>query len=203
MASEYDPIRQTVDDPLAEDGLEQAKDLFEEASRPFLSQPWSWMAWSVVLPLTAVATPRVLAATGGLGVMLLWSVAVLVGGAIEAFQILRGRRQGDARSSSLARWVLRAQGNLSLVAVVVSIALLFQGMAWLLPGVWLLLLGHSLFSFGGLAAGALRTGGLIYQVGGLLAIWPHGQGLAIFAVATLVGNLWIAGSIWRAGSRNR
>ena len=127
----------------------------------------------------------------------------MIGGVVEAVQILRGRRQGNPRQSSLARWVLRAQGNLSLVAVLVSVALLFQGMAWLLPGIWLLLLGHSLFSLGGLAAGSLRIGGLIYQLGGVLAIWPHGREMAIFAVATLAGNLWIAVSIWRAGSRNR
>jgi hypothetical protein len=203
MASEYDPIRRTVDDPLAEEGLEQVRDLFAEASRPYLGQPWSWAAWSLILPAAALSTPRVLAATGGVGVMFLWSGAVLVGGIIEAVQILGGRRTGDPRLSSLAQWVLRAQGNLSLVAVVVSVALLVQGMAWMLPAIWLLLLGHSLFSLGGLAAGALRVGGLIYQAGGLLAIWPHGQGLAIFAAATLVGNLWIAVSIWRAGSRNR
>lgn len=203
MASEYDPIRRTIDDPLAEDGLERVRDYFEEASRPFLSQPWSWLAWSLVLPLTALATPWVLEATGGLGVMFLWSAAVLVGGAVEAFHILRARRRTGGVSSSLATWVLRAQGNLSLVAVFVSIALLMQGMAWLLPGVWLLLLGHSLFSLGGLASGALRTGGLIYQLGGILAIWPHGRGLAVFALATFLGNLWIAWSIWRAGSGNR
>ena len=198
--SEYDPIRQTIDDPLAEDGLERARELFEEASRPYLSQPWSWLAWSLILPSTALATPWILGTTGGLGVMFLWSVAVLVGGAIEAFHILRARRRGGVVSSSLASWVLRAQGNLSLVAVLVSVALLMQGLAWLLPGIWLLLLGHSLFSLGGLASGALRAGGLIYQVGGLLAIWPHGQALGIFAVATFLGNLWIAWSISRAES---
>lgn len=203
MASEYDPIRQTIDDPLAEDGLERVRELFEEASRPYLSQPWSWLAWGLILPLTALMTPWILGATGGLGVVFLWSAAVLVGGVFEAFHILRARRRGGVVSSSLANWVLRAQGNLSLVAVLVSVALLLQGQAWLLPGIWLLLLGHSLFSLGGLAFGALRAGGLVYQVGGLLAIWPHGQGLGIFAVATFVGNLWIAWSIWRAGSGNR
>lgn len=203
MASEYDPIRQTIDDPLAEDGLEQVRELFEEASRPFLSQPWSWLAWSLILPSTALATSGILEATGGLGVMFLWSVAVLLGGAVEAFHILRARRRGGVVSSSLASWVLRAQGNLSLVAVFVSAALLMQGMAWLLPGTWLLLLGHSLFSLGGLASGSLRAGGLVYQVGGLLAIWPHGWGLEIFALATFVGNLWIGLSIWRAESANR
>lgn len=106
-------------------------------------------------------------------------------------------------SSSVANWVLRAQGNLSLVAVLVSGALILQASAWLLPGVWLLLLGHSLFTLGGLAARSLRTAGLIYQAGGVLAIWPHGLGLEVFAVATLVGNLWVAVSIWRAGSENR
>lgn len=204
MPSEYDPIRQTVDDPLAEDGLEQVQNLFEEASRPYLGQPWSWLTWAIVLPLSALATPRVLSATGGLGVMVLWSVAVLLGGSVEAFHIVRGRRrQTSVMSSSVANWVLRAQGNLSLVAVLVSAALILQGSAWLLPGVWLLLLGHSLYTLGGLAARSLQAAGLIYQAGGVLAIWPHGLGLPVFALATLCGNLWVAIAIWRAGSANR
>lgn len=203
MASEYDPIRKSIDDPLAEDGLERARELFEEASGPYLSQPWSWLAWSIILPATALLTPRVLAATGGIGVMFLWSVAVVIGGVFEAFHILRARKRRGVISSTLATWVLRSQGNLSLVAVLISIALLFQGLAWLLPGLWLLLLGHSLFSFGGLASRALRTGGLLYQIGGLVAIWPHGYSLAVFAVATWAGNLWIAWAIWRAGSEHR
>lgn len=200
MRSEYDPLRQTLDDPLAEDGLELVRDHFEAASRPYLSQPWSWLAWSLILPAAALSTSKVLDVAGGLGVLVLWSVAVIIGGFIEATQILRSRRQGRVESSSLAAWVLRAQGNLSLVAVVISSALLLQGQAWLLPGIWLLLLGHSLFSLGGLAAGALRAAGLIYQGGGILAIWPHGASLTIFAVATLLGNLWVAWSIWRARS---
>lgn len=203
MGSEYDPLRQTLDDPLAEDGLELVRGHFEEASRPYLSQPWSWLAWSVILPGAAYVTPEVLETAGGLGVLVLWSVAVLIGGVVEAWQILRGRRLGRAEASTLAAWVLRAQGNLSLVAVLVSAALLLQDMAWLLPGIWLLLLGHSLFSLGGLAAGSLRSAGLVYQAGGVLAIWPHGHSLTIFAVATCLGNLWVAWSIWRAGSENR
>ena len=203
MPSEYDPLRRTIDDPLAEDSLERVEELFEAASRLFLNQPWSWLAWALILPGAALATPRILAATGGVGVLLLWSVAVVIGGTIEAVQIIRGRRQRGVESSSLASWVLRAQGNLSLVAVVVSIALIFQGEAWLLPGIWLLLLGHSLFSLGGLASRALRIGGLIYQAGGLLAIWPHGRGLVFFAAATLLGNLLIAWSIWREKSGSR
>lgn len=200
MPSEYDPLTKTLDDPLAEDGLEVVRDHFEEASRPFLSQPWSWLAWALILPSAALATPEVMRLAGGLGILALWSVAVLIGGAIEGVQILRGRRRSRAESSSLAAWVLRAQGNLSLVAVFVSLALLLQNLPWLLPGLWLLMLGHSLFSLGGLASPALRTAGLIYQAGGVLAIWPHGEALTIFAVATFVGNLWVAGSIWRARS---
>lgn len=200
MPSEYDPLTKTLDDPLAEDGLEVVRDHFEEASRPFLSQPWSWLAWALILPSAALATPEVMRLAGGLGILALWSVAVLIGGAIEGVQILRGRRRSRAESSSLAAWVLRAQGNLSLVAVFVSLALLLQNLPWLLPGFWLLMLGHSLFSLGGLASPALRTAGLIYQAGGVLAIWPHGEALTIFAVATFVGNLWVAGSIWRARS---
>jgi hypothetical protein len=203
MASEYDPIRKTLDDPLAEDGLELVRDHFEEASQPYLSQPWSWLAWALILPSAALATPALLRVTGGLGVLVLWSIAVLLGGCIEAVQILRNRSQSRAESSTLAAWVMRAQGNLSLVAVIISLALLLQDQGWLLPGTWLLLLGHSLFSLGGLASRSLRVTGFIYQLGGLLAIWPHGQALAIFAATTFLGNLWVAWSIWRARSASR
>jgi hypothetical protein len=148
-----------------------------------------------------LATPEIHDATGGVGVLLLWSIAVIAGGVFEAVQIARARRRGE-QSSSLAGWVLRAQGNLSLIAVLLSIVLIWRQQAWLLPGLWLLLLGHSLFSLGGLASKALRIGGLLYQLGGLLAIWPHGRGGVIFAAATLVANLWIAVSIWRTQAAN-
>lgn len=197
MSSEYDPLRSSIDDPLAENDLERVQDHFQVASQPYLSQPWSWLLWALILPSAALATPRVHSDAGAVGVLLLWSVAVIVGGFFEAFQIAHARR-GGAVMSTLAGWVLRAQGNLSLVAVLLSIVLVWREETWLLPGLWLLLLGHSLFSLGGLAARALRTGGLLYQLGGLIAIWPHGQGGVIFAAATLVANLWIAASIWRA-----
>jgi hypothetical protein len=202
MSSEYDPVRTTIDDPLAEDDLERVRDHFEAASRPYLSQPWSWLAWSLILPAAALVTPAVLQSTGGLGTLLLWTAAVLVGGLIEAVLILRARRR-RAASSTLAAWVLRAQGNLSVVALLLSIAVVWQDLAWLLPGLWLLLLGHSLYSLGGLASPALRVGGLVYQVGGALAVWPHGRGLTLFAAATFLGNLWVAWSIWRARSGSR
>jgi len=202
MTSEYDPIGGSRDDPLAADDLDQVRDLFEQASRPFLAQPWSWLVWSLILPATALSTRWVLAHWGGVGVLFLWSGAVIVGGLVEAGQILRASRQGLQRST-LATWVLRAQGNLSLVGLFVSVALVLEDLAWMLPGLWLLLLGHSLFSIGGLAARGLRGAGLIYQVGGLLAIWPHGRGLELFAAAMLAGNLWAAWSIWREASGNR
>lgn len=196
MPSEYDPLRSSIDDPLAENDLERVEKYFQAASRPYLSQPWSWLSWAAILPSAALATPRIHRDTGAVGVLLLWSIAVIVGGLFEAFQIARARRGGTV-TSTLAGWVLRAQGNLSLVAVLLSIVLVWRDQTWLLPGLWLLLLGHSLFTLGGLAARALRTGGLLYQLGGVLAIWPHGQGGLIFAAATLVANLWIAASIWR------
>lgn len=186
---------------MAEDDLERVRVRFDRASRPYLSRPWSWLAWSIILPAVGLATPAVAAARGPLGLLVLWSLAILVGGLIEAAQIVRNREVGTA--STLSAWVLRAQGNLSLVAVVLSIALVWQNAGRLLPGLWLLLLGHSLYTLGGLAFAALRRGGLIYQIGGLLALWPHGLEMVIFSATTLVANAGIAWSIWRERSASR
>src|SRR5574339_1015547 len=82
------------------------------------------------------------------------------------------------------------QGNLSLVLVVAAAARL-------LPAVWLLLLGHSLFVLGGLALPAMRAGGIVYQVGGVAALVPGVPPLAAFAAATALGNLWIAVGVAR------
>jgi hypothetical protein len=84
------------------------------------------------------------------------------------------------------------QGNLSLVAVALSIALVAAEEARLLPGLWLLLLGHSLFTLGGLAFPPQRTAGVVYQVGGAAALLPGLPELLLFAAATALGNLWIA-----------
>jgi hypothetical protein len=183
------------------DDLDRVRTHFESASRPYLRQPWSWLAWALILPAAALASPTVLADGGPLGLLILWSLAVFAGGVIEATQILRSRRAGP--STTLSAWVLRAQGNLSLVALFVSIALLWQGVGWMLPGVWLLLLGHSLYTLGGMAFAPLRISGLIYQLGGVLAIWPHQLEMRVFALTTFVANLWVAWSIWRGRSESR
>ena len=94
-------------------------------------------------------------------------------------------------------WVLRVQGNLSLVAVALSALFIWQDLAWVLPAVWLLLLGHSFYMLGGLAFEPLRTCGILYQLGGLAALWP-GYALPAFAVATAAGNLWMGFCIWRS-----
>ena len=94
-------------------------------------------------------------------------------------------------------WVLRMQGNTSLLAVALSALLLWLDAAWALPGVWLLLLGHSFYLLGGLALPAFRGCGLLYQAAGLVALWPGGWGLEAFAGAMLVGNLGLAWAVWR------
>lgn len=196
MSSEYDPLGRARASTAVEDDLEIVRDRFEQAGQPYLSSPWSWLAWALVLPLTALLTPWVLARFGRSSVLLLWSVGVLVGGAVEVTQIRRGRsRQGP--STPLAAWVLRIQGNLSLVGVALSMLLVAKGLSWVLPGLWLLILGHSFYVVGGLANAALRTSGLIYQAGGLLALWPGGSPLKIFAASVFLGNLWTAWGIWR------
>ena len=196
MSSEYDPLGRSRDSVVVDDDLESVRDRFERAGRPYLSSPWSWLAWALILPATALVTPAVLDRFGRFAVLLLWSVGVLVGGAVEVSQIMRGRtRQGP--STPLAAWVLRIQGNLSLVGLALSVLLVARGLTWALPGLWLLILGHSFYVVGGLSFPPLRTSGLIYQAGGLLALWPGGSPLAVFAATVFVGNLWTAWGIRR------
>jgi hypothetical protein len=116
---------------------------------------------------------------------------------VEIVAIRRaGGGVGGTGSTPLAAWVLRIQGNLSLVAVALSGLLIWQGAGWALPAVWLLLLGHSFYMLGGLAFEPFRTCGILYQLGGLAALWP-GAALPAFALATAVGNLWMGFSVWR------
>lgn len=193
MPSEYDalftPSRTGADD------LEPVRDHFRAASRPFLRSPWSWLAWALVLPAAALATPLALRAGGFAGALFLWSGLILAGGAVEMVGLFRSG--GATGGTPLASWVLRLQGNLSLVAAVLSALLLWQDLAWALPGLWLLLLGHSFYMLGGLAFEPFRAYGILFQIGGAAALWPDGAPLPVFAAATFVGNLWMAVSVWR------
>jgi hypothetical protein len=147
------------------------------------------------LPAAALATPAVFRLAGASGVLFVWSGTILLGGAVEILAIRRSGR--EAAGGTLASWVLRLQGNLSLVALALSVLLIWQDLAWALPGLWLLLLGHSFYTLGGLAFEPFRVCGLIYQVGGLLALWPDGWPLAAFAATTAAGNLWMGIGVWR------
>ncbi len=129
----------------------------------------------------------------------LWSLAILVGGAIEGLTILRQQRRRTR--SSLGAWAMRAQGNLSLVAVVLSGLLVWLDSARFLPALWLLLLGHNLFALGGLAFPPLRLAGLLYQAGGLAALVPGSRPLWAMAAATALGNFWIGWGIVREKAR--
>jgi len=191
---EYDPIVPVAD--TASDDLERARDLFAAASRPFLVWPWPWASWALLLPAAALATMPVLARLGAGGVLALWSLVILLGGAVELAGIRRGRRRHGR--TPLGGWAMTIQGNLSLVALVLSAALLWAGEGMLVPGLWLLVLGHSFFLMGSLAFPAFRVCGLLYQVGGFLALWPVGiDPFVVFAVATAAGNGWMAWSVWR------
>ncbi len=190
MPSEYDDL---FAPPTGEDDLEPVRERFRAASRPFLSSPWPWLGWAVLLPGTALATQVVLRSFGPAGVLFAWSAVVLAGGAVEFLAI----RRAGAGGSPLASWVLRIQGNLSLVAVALSVLLLWEDAAWALPGLWLLVLGHSFYLLGGLASRPLRICGILYQLGGVAALWPYGSPLLVFAAATAAGNLWMAAAVWR------
>jgi hypothetical protein len=149
--SEYDPVfsdKRRRADPASD--LAQAKRLFAQASRPYLGSPVPWIAWACALPAAALATPATAAAASYPGVLGLWSGAILAGGAVEGVYLLRARRRLGG-GSPLGSWAMTLQGNLSLVAVALSAVFLSTGGARFLPGLWLLLLGHSLFALGGLA----------------------------------------------------
>ncbi len=125
---------------------------------------------------------------------------ILLGGMVEIVGIRRNAKRFDQETtgSTLAAWVLRLQGNLSFVAIALSALLVWQDLTWVLPGLWLLLLGHSFYMLGGLAFPPFRTCGLLYQLGGLVALWPEGNPLLAFAAATAAGNLWMGIGILRA-----
>ena len=193
MPSEYEVLfGERAEDS---DDLEQVQKRFAAASLPYLSSPWSWSTWALLLPAAALATPWALGWRGGSGVLFLWSATILCGGAVELGTLAR---RGRLRSSPLAAWALRAQGNISLVAVALSVLLIWEDLARALPGLWLLLLGHSLFLLGGLAFPPFRRTGLFYQAAGALALWPRLQPLTVFAVATAIGNAYLALEVWRA-----
>jgi hypothetical protein len=189
----FDPQRAGVDD------LEPVREHFRAASRPFLTSPWSWFGWAILLPAAALSTPFAASRFGFRGVLFTWSGVILLGGAVEILAIRRSR--GPSGRSTLAAWVLRLQGNLSFVALALSAVLIWQDLAWVLPGLWLLLLGHSFYMLGGFAFEPFRVAGLVYQLGGLLALWPGLLGthspLVVFAAATFLGNLWIGIGVWR------
>jgi hypothetical protein len=177
------------------------RDLFAQAGRPFLSSPWPWAAWALLLPAAALATPAVARAFSAAGVLILWSSTILAGGAVEAGTFLR--RRTPRATSPLSAWVLRLQGNTSLVAVLLSALLVWLDGAWALPGVWMLLLGHSFYTLGGLAFPAFRGYGLLLEAAGFAALWPDGRPLWVFAAATAAGNLGMAWAVWREGRRAR
>jgi len=197
MPSEYDSL--FTPSRTAEDDLEPVREYFRAASRPFLRTPWSWFSWAVLLPAAALATSGAFRTFGFAGVLFIWSGIILLGGGVEIFAIRRAAQaEGHAGGNTpLAAWVLRVQGNLSLVAVALSALLVWQDVSWALPGIWLLLLGHSFYMLGGLAFPPFRTCGILYQLGGLASLWPGGAPLLAFAMVTAIGNLWMGFSVWR------
>lgn len=195
MSSEYDPL--FPESRSDKEDFEPIRALFTAASRPYLRTPWSWLAWALILPAAAIATPVIFRRFGPAGILFVWSGAILLGGAIEMSGIWRAGGKG-AGSAPLASWAFRAQGNLSLVALVLSVVAIWQDLPWALPGIWLLLLGHSFYILGGLSFEPFKLYGLIYQAGGVAALAFGRHALPIFAMATLVGNLWMSWSVWRS-----
>jgi len=191
MRSEYDPFLAPARRRFESSNLEAARDLFSAASRPYLLSPLPWAAWAVILPGAALATPAIGREFDWVGILFLWSAAILVGGAFELVAIRRGAAGDEIVSTPLASWAFGVQANLSLVTIGLSFFLLWVDSAWALPGLWLLLLGHSFVTLGGLAFPPLRQAGLIYQIGGVAALWPHGAPLVVLAVTAFAANVWM------------
>lgn len=191
----YDPVfPETPGGEGDEEGL-AALQSFERASRAYLASPVPWIGWALILPAAALLTVPAGRALGAGGVVGLWSVAILVGGGVEAVALVRARRRRSP--GVLGGWAMAVQGNLSLVALALSLALWAAGAVRLLPALWLLVLGHSFFALGGLSLRELRRAGVLYQLGGLAALFPRVPALEVLAVVTLLGNLWVAVGIWR------
>ncbi len=186
--SVYDPL---IPEPSAHDSrdLERVQAEFEKAGRPFLGSAATWLAWASLLPAAALITRR-FPSDAFAPVLLIWSGAILAGGVVEGVAIYR-------RAQTHAPTPLRSQGNLSLVALVLSALMAWLEVAWAIPGLWLLLLGHSLYILGGLAFAPFKLSGIVYQVGGVVALAPLGIPLEAFAVTTGAANLWIAFSVHR------
>ncbi|KAB2960377.1 MAG: hypothetical protein F9K16_11735 [Thermoanaerobaculia bacterium] len=194
--SEYEPaFGSALATPRGEDDLAAVRRAFAAASRPYLSTPVSWLAWAALLPAAALLTPVAGRLADLRGVVLLWCGAILLGGLIEGGALLAARRRSGA--SPLGGWAMSLQGNLSLVGAALSAVLLALGGAHFLPGLWLLLLGHSFFALGSLALPAMRQAGFLYQLGGVAALLPGVPPLVAFAVASAAGNLWIALAVGR------
>jgi hypothetical protein len=193
-SSEYEPLFSRGDS--GPDDLTPVRERFAAASRPFLSSPYTWFAWAVVLPAVALATPTLLQTFGPSGTLIAWSVSILAGGAVELVNIRRSPRRGQ--QGTLASWVLNVQGNLSLVALALSFLLVWLNLAEALPALWLLLLGHSFYMLGGLAFPPMKACGLIFQAGGAVALWPGLDPFVVFAAASAAGNVWMGVGVWRA-----
>ena len=161
--------------------------------------PWPWLAWAVILPSAALLTPPLAAAagSGSTAVLLLWSVAILIGGAIEGIAMRRSRE--ETGRSEISGWVFKTQGNLSLIAIALTVVVIVDGAYRYLPGIWLLLIGHSFFAVGALASNALKRSGLLYQAGGLISLLPWLDSLTVFAVTTALANLAVAAALLRPG----
>lgn len=190
--SEYDTLLSDPSGEPEDDDLEEVRARFAAASRPYLSSPWSWFAWAVILPTAALATSALYRRGGAAGVLFLWSGAILVGGLIEGGALWRHRAR-----TALGGWAMRMQGNLSLVALALSALLLWLESARALPGLWLLVTGHSFYLLGSLSQPALRRYGLLYQAGGLCALWPGELSLAIFAATTAIANFGLGVALLR------
>lgn len=196
VASEYDPLipeRRREPDAAAEREFAAIREHFATASRPFLSSPWTWLGWAVILPTAALLTPRFAARPGS--VLFLWSVAILAGGLVE-FLALR-RRQVFQERTPIASWALNLQGNLSLVGLVLSVVIVLAGRPDLLPGLWCLVLGHSFFALGGLAFRPMRTAGLLFQLGGVASFLPGVPPLMAFAISSAVACAWLGWGVAR------
>jgi hypothetical protein len=142
----------------------------------------AWTAWVMLGTPAAGTLPQQLPAglalrLVGLGALVL---ALALGTAL-VFSSRMARRQGRPLWGPATRLLLGALAVPFVAGGSLSLALLFQGHLWLVPGMLLLFYGIGLFAAGSFTFGEIRYLGIAQALLGLAAVFSPDLGLVLWA----------------------